>query len=145
MRKPPFLHLESFAEVSRGAKNFVRTRLILSVILVLIVLWFVISWGVFLAEAEAQGANITSYGKALWWGIVTFLTVGYGDYYPVTSVGRLLAALLMVAGVLSVAIVTSKISSYFLEQVLREGRNTVKSSQLNNHFIICGWKEEMEE
>jgi len=71
--------------------------------------------------------------------------VGYGDFYPTTAMGKFWAGLLMCEGVFSVAIITSKISSYFLEEILREGRGAVKTSQLNNHFIICGWKEEMAE
>ena len=43
--------------------------------------------GVYLAEHEHQGANITRLGDAIWWAVVTITTVGYGDYYPVTTVG----------------------------------------------------------
>ncbi|MGZ3698374.1 MAG: TrkA-related ion transporter, partial [Bdellovibrionota bacterium] len=51
----------------------------------------------------------------------------------------------MFFGVFGVAIITSKISSYFLEQALREGRGVVDSAKLKNHFIVCGWKEELHE
>jgi voltage-gated potassium channel len=44
--------------------------------------------GVYLAEHHHEGANITKLGDALWWAVVTVATVGYGDYYPVTTVGR---------------------------------------------------------
>jgi voltage-gated potassium channel len=44
-------------------------------------------------------ANIRSGPEALWWAVVTFTTVGYGDFYPVTTAGRLLAAALMTAGI----------------------------------------------
>ncbi len=51
--------------------------------------------GVFLAEHRHPGANITNLGDALWWAVVTIATVGYGDYYPVTAVGRVLAVIVM--------------------------------------------------
>jgi voltage-gated potassium channel len=50
-------------------------------------------------EGASPEANITTGGGALWWGIVTLTTVGYGDEYPVTMLGRITAALVMLAGV----------------------------------------------
>ena len=43
------------------------------------------------AEQDARGANITNYGDALWWASTTVTTVGYGDHFPVTTEGRLVA------------------------------------------------------
>jgi len=56
-------------------------------------------FGVFLAEHGHPGANITQFGDALWWAVVTVATVGYGDYYPVTVVGRIIAIIMMIMGV----------------------------------------------
>ncbi|MBA2668213.1 MAG: ion transporter [Trueperaceae bacterium] len=50
-------------------------------------------------ESAAVGTNIRTASDALWWSFVTVTTVGYGDHYPVTSLGRMMAALLMAAGV----------------------------------------------
>jgi voltage-gated potassium channel len=50
---------------------------------------------------------------------------------------------LAIAGVVSIAILTAKISSYFLEQALKERRGFVEEEQLKNHLIICGWKRDM--
>lgn len=50
-------------------------------------------------EGRSPDANITTGGGALWWGVVTITTVGYGDEYPVTMLGRLIAVLVMFAGV----------------------------------------------
>ncbi|HEV8403744.1 MAG TPA: ion transporter [Candidatus Limnocylindrales bacterium] len=50
-------------------------------------------------ESRAPGANITTGGDALWWGIVTITTVGYGDFYPVTTLGRLTGVFVMFAGI----------------------------------------------
>ena len=44
-------------------------------------------------------ANIKTGGDAIWWGIVTITTVGYGDYYPVTTLGRMTAVFVMFAGI----------------------------------------------
>jgi Ion channel len=56
-------------------------------------------FGVFLAEQGNPGANITQFGDAVWWAVVTVATVGYGDYYPVTAVGRIIAIFMILSGV----------------------------------------------
>ncbi len=50
-------------------------------------------------ESRAPNANILTGGEALWWSVVTITTVGYGDFYPVTDLGRLVAVFVMFAGV----------------------------------------------
>lgn len=54
---------------------------------------------VYLAEHEHQGANITKLGDGIWWAVVTIATVGYGDYYPITTVGRVIAIFVMFSGI----------------------------------------------
>lgn len=121
----------------------IKKNITTTVLFFLTGVWVAISWAVYRVERTATDGNIKSFADGLWWGVVTFLTVGYGDRFPVTTEGRLLAGVLMVAGVLAVGILTAKISSYFLEQALREGRGLVETSQLKNHFVVCGWKEDM--
>ena len=50
-------------------------------------------------EGRSPDANIVTGGDALWWGFVTITTVGYGDFYPVTTLGRMIGVLVMFAGV----------------------------------------------
>ncbi|MBS1982772.1 MAG: ion transporter [Bdellovibrionales bacterium] len=112
--------------------------------IVMVSCWLVISWLVYRTESIHPNANIHSYGDAVWWGIVTFLTVGYGDRYPVTPEGRVLAGLLMLCGVAAIGILTARISSYFLEQVLNRERSKINVDKLHQHFVVCGVKEDME-
>src|SRR5262252_2816760 len=86
--------------VYAAVKTILRTNMdvvVLSIIYLLIVIFGGIC--VYLAEHEHSGANITTLGDALWWGIVTIATVGYGDYYPVTAVGRIIAVFMMLSGI----------------------------------------------
>lgn len=117
-----------------------RMRLVIAV---MVSTWLSVSWIVSVVERDVPNATITTYGKALWWGIVTFTTVGYGDYAPITAVGRVLAVVMMFAGVISIGIITAKISTYFIEQILMEGRGAVDKTKIKDHFVICGWKEDM--
>ena len=65
-------------------------------------------------EAGAKGANIETGGEALWWGVVTITTVGYGDYYPVTPGGEVVATIMIFAGVALISIFTAWVASTFL-------------------------------
>jgi voltage-gated potassium channel len=66
------------------------------------------------AESRAPGANITTGGDALWWSIVTITTVGYGDEYPITAVGRSAAVLVMVAGIGIIGSLASIMASFLV-------------------------------
>jgi voltage-gated potassium channel len=50
-------------------------------------------------ESRSPDANITTGGDALWWGFVTITTVGYGDQYPVTTLGRMTGVFVMFTGI----------------------------------------------
>ncbi len=63
---------------------------------------------------DVPGANITSAEDALWWTMETITTVGYGDRYPVTTEGRVLASGLMLAGVGLIGIYTGYVAAWFL-------------------------------
>lgn len=66
-------------------------------------------------ERGAEGANIDSAPDAVWWAYVTITTVGYGDQFPVTTEGRLIAAVLMAAGVGLFGTFTGYVATWFLQ------------------------------
>jgi voltage-gated potassium channel len=74
-----------------------------------------------LAELDAErgdsGANITSFGDSIWWACTTITTVGYGDRFPVTVEGRLVAIGLMLSGIALVGVVTASLASWFVERI----------------------------
>ena len=72
------------------------------------------------AERDAAEATITSYGDALWWAVTTVTTVGYGDRYPVTPEGRLIAAVLMVVGIAAMGAVTAAIAARLIQADVEE-------------------------
>lgn len=69
------------------------------------------------AERGAEGANIDGYGDALWWAMTTVSTVGYGDRYPVSGQGRLVAAGLMLGGIALIGVVTATLASWLIDKV----------------------------
>lgn len=86
--------------------------------------WLIVSWlsvmvvcSAFVYQAE-NGINklFSSPFDALWWGVTTLTTVGYGDTYPVTPEGRLGAMVLMLLGIGLFSAITATITSYFISQ-----------------------------
>jgi len=85
-------------------------------------IWLLIAWlavmmlcsiGLYVAEKGANAA-VDSPLDALWWGITTMTTVGYGDVYPVTPEGRIAAAILMVLGIGLFSAVTATVTSFLV-------------------------------
>ena len=96
-----------------------RRELVGSMLFVL-VLMLVSSLLVYAAEHDAQPDAFRNAFSGLWWAVATLTTVGYGDIYPVTPVGRILGAFIALLGIGMVAIPTSILSSGFLEYMSKK-------------------------
>ena len=71
------------------------------------------------AEADAQPDKFGSIPRAMWWCIITLTTVGYGDAYPVTVLGKMLSGLVAIAGIGLIAMPTGILAAAFSEVVQR--------------------------
>ena len=71
------------------------------------------------AEADAQPDKFGSIPRSLWWAIITLTTVGYGDVFPTTLLGRILAAILAIVGVCMIALPTGLFAASFTEAIDR--------------------------
>jgi voltage-gated potassium channel len=102
-----------------GASRFVailRHRSLFRVLLAAVGLLFLGAWLVLLFENNAHGSNIHSYKDALWWAVVTVTTVGYGDRFPVSDGGRLVAVVLMMVGIGLIGTLTATVASFFVQE-----------------------------
>ena len=74
--------------------------------------------GLAVLDAErGAGGSIQTLGSALWWAFVTITTVGYGDYFPVTPDGQLVAVGVMIGGIALIGVVTATLASWIVERV----------------------------
>lgn len=90
------------------------------VVLLLMIISSVIMYNV---ENQAQPDLFDNAFSAMWWAVATLTTVGYGDIYPVTVLGKLLSAIIALLGIGLVAVPTGIITSGFME-VLEENKET---------------------
>lgn len=68
-------------------------------------------------ENEAQPDKFSNIGQSFWWSVATLTTVGYGDVYPITNLGKLFSGIIAIIGIGFVALPTGIISSAFIEKL----------------------------
>ena len=95
---------------------YVKRNQIISSVFIILVLMMASSLCMYSAEHEVQPDVFNNAFSGMWWSISTILTVGYGDIYPITVLGRIMAILISFLGVGAVAIPTGIISAGFVEQ-----------------------------
>ncbi len=93
-----------------------REELVTTLMLLLLLLLFAASL-LYFAENRAQPEVFSSIPAAMWWGIATLTTVGYGDVYPVTGIGRFLASLIAIMGIGMFALPTGILGAAFVEEI----------------------------
>jgi voltage-gated potassium channel len=96
-----------------------------------LVLWLLTVFtgaGLVLLFEEGSGGTINGFWDALWWAVTTITTVGYGDTYPVTFAGRVVAIVVMLVGIILFGVLTAGVAAYFVERVEErdEGEQTHK-------------------
>jgi len=93
-----------------------------------------------------DGDNLyTSVWDAIYWGIVTTSTVGYGDIYPHSSYGKLLTAIMIIGGIVLVSAMTGIFSATLISRLMKLKEGNIELKNLENHIVICGWNETAEE
>ena len=107
---------------------------ILSSFCLILILMIASSLCMYSLEHEAQPENFKNAFSGIWWSVSTVLTVGYGDIYPVTVMGKVMAIVISFLGVGIVAIPTGIISAGFVEQYtkVKPGKDVLNGEIINN-------------
>lgn len=121
------------AIIQRGAGSRFRGRVTVYVVGATVIT--IVAGALAEYNAEAGIGNINTFGDALWWAFVTITTVGYGDFYPVTLTGRLVAVGLMLGGIALIGVVSATFASWIVERVsdetnAKEGATRTQVEQL---------------
>ena len=92
---------------------------LLAAVSLAVVTWYLAAVALYLAEGAAQPDKFGTIADSMWWAVITLTTVGYGDVYPITPIGRVLAGFVAVLGLGTVALPSGIIAGAFMHQ-LRE-------------------------
>ena len=112
-----------------------KRQQLLSSVFILAVLMLASSLCMYSLEHEAQPEVFQNAFSGIWWSVSTLLTVGYGDIYPITPIGKVVSIFITFLGVLMVAIPTGIISAGFVEQYSRFKRLGDYAQEADLHFI----------
>ena len=97
----------------------------------LVILWFAFSTGLYFAERGTEGATMTSYGDALYWGIAAFSTAGIADT-PRSDIAQLIGAIWIVVGsVIFFGTIVATVTTYFMRPMQRPARKIIDTIEYN--------------
>lgn len=82
---------------------------------------------------QGAGGPIATFADAVWWALTTITTVGYGDTYPVTALGRGVAVFLMIAGIALFGLLTANVAAFFVEEDAVD-RTQAELAQINQRI-----------
>ncbi|WP_370944570.1 potassium channel family protein [Amycolatopsis sp. cg5] len=103
--------------LNRSAALSLRGRVVVYTVGSTAMIVFCAALAVLEAERGAESPTIKDFPDAVWWAITTVTTVGYGDRYPVTHTGRIIAVGLMMAGIALLGVVTATLASWLIRRV----------------------------
>jgi voltage-gated potassium channel len=104
------------------------------------VLVWLLAGGMFFGFERGTNPNVKSIEDSLWWSLTTLSTVGYGDLYPVTQGGRLVAAATMVFGVGVLGTLAATIATVLME-IKQRGQRGQRRFLMKNHLLVLNWNE----
>lgn len=121
--------------LSRGSRKFIRDIVehtpILKLTFLLVILWMLFAAGLYFSERGADGTTITSYGKALYWGIAAFSTAGIADM-PVNGISELIGAIWIVLGsILFFGAIVATVTAYFMRPLHRPSKQIIDTIEYN--------------
>ena len=85
--------------------------------------------------------DIVTFTDGLWWALVTTTTVGFGDIAPVTGLGRLIGAVMMVAGMFTLALFAGIVGSSLVSSLVSVQEEQFRMSDYVNHIVVCGYDQ----
>ncbi len=107
-------------------------------ILILTLIVLVGSYMEYVSQVHIHGSQIKSPGLAIWFVFQTVTTVGYGDVVPVNLTGRIIAIIIMLAGIGTVTTLTASAAAYMTNVKLK---HKIKRIRMKNHTIICNYND----
>ncbi|MCD6118875.1 NAD-binding protein [bacterium] len=129
----------SLSESARNIYEIARHEGLLRFISIIVLILTSAAIATFVFEYNQNREQFSSVWDAIWWSVVTAATVGYGDTYPITYGGRIIALSLILVFILVVMpLYAATITSAFVTRRIKEGKG-LEEVKFLDHLVICGW------
>jgi len=117
--------------LKRFIKDIATHTPVARMILLLVVMWLVFSTGLYFAERGVEGASMTSYGDAVYWGIAAFSTAGIADA-PKSGIAKLIGgAWIVVGSVIFFGTIVATVTTYFMRPMQRPSKRIIDTIEYN--------------
>jgi voltage-gated potassium channel len=112
-------------------RDIVKHTPIVRMTVLLVLLWMIFSAGIYLGERGIDGTSITSYGRALYWGIAAFSTAGIADM-PVNGVSEFIGAIWIIIGsIVFFGAIVATVTAYFMRPMQRPSKQIIDTIEFN--------------
>jgi len=128
--------LNALRVLSRHAVSWTRGQLAIYVVTTTVLIVLVAGLAALEAERGRPGSTIETYPEALWWAVCTITTIGYGDLYPVTIEGRLVALTLMVGGLGLIGFTTGSLASWIVDRISNAERSSSSATRADVTLLL---------
>lgn len=123
------------SSLKRRSKKFIRDVVIhtpvIKMTILLVALWMLFSAGLYFGEQGAMDTSITSYGRALYWGIAALSTAGIADM-PVNSISEVIGAIWIIVGsLLFFGAIVATVTAYFMRPLQRPSKQIIDTIEYN--------------
>ena len=121
--------------MNRKSRKFIRDVVthtpIVRMTVLLVILWLLFSAGIYFGERGVEGTTITSYGRALYWGVAAFSTAGIADM-PVSGASEIIGAIWIVIGsIVFFGAIVATITAYFMRPLQRPSKQIIDTIEYN--------------
>jgi len=129
---------------NRFMRDLMTHTPVLKMTLLLFVLWVLFSAGLYFAERDADGTSITSFGRALYWGIAAFSTAGIADM-PINGLSEVIGGLWIVVGsMVFFGAIVATVTAYFMRPLQKPSKQIIDTIEYNLEQLDNLTVEELE-
>ena len=120
--------------------NILKRQKSIAIFLIVMAVYFSVNYLLYIVEKDASGSNINNYGDTFWYSIITLTTIGYGDKFPVTGLGKIIALIYILGSLGVLGFIISRISN-IITKMIEDKQLGFNGTRFENHIVIINFNQ----